>query len=96
MLTCATDSSPIPTFQPIEPTGLRSRIGSASDGWGSCRSRSRLDAAELLPIPNKGTVVVAVDEAFDLNNKAHIKQANIVEMRLADLDLLPVIGPGLM
>lgn len=53
-------------------------------------------AAELIDIPRKGTVIVAVNEPFDLNNKAHIKQANIVEMELVDLGLLPVTDPTLM
>ncbi|NZA24919.1 immunity 52 family protein [Luteimonas sp. SJ-92] len=52
-------------------------------------------AAELVPVPGKGTVIVAVGEAFSLTNKTHIKQANIVEMELADLDLLPVVDPSL-
>ncbi|NZA24920.1 immunity 52 family protein [Luteimonas sp. SJ-92] len=53
-------------------------------------------AAELAQVPGKGTIVVAVNEAFSLSNKAHIKQANIVEMELVDLGLLPVIDPSLL
>ncbi|NZA24918.1 immunity 52 family protein [Luteimonas sp. SJ-92] len=52
-------------------------------------------AAELVQVPGKGTVIVAVNDAFSLANKAHIKQANIVEMELVDLDLLPVTDPSL-
>lgn len=54
------------------------------------------DAAEVIPIGSKGSVIVAVNEPFDLHDPAHIQRANQVEMDLADLDLLPVTDPSLM
>ncbi|MNW14185.1 hypothetical protein D3C71_2123410 [compost metagenome] len=50
-------------------------------------------AAALLPAP-AGTIVVSVDQAFDLANKDHIQRANEVEMDMSDLGLLPVIDPS--
>lgn len=50
-------------------------------------------AAALLPAPS-GTIVVSVDQAFDLANKDHIQRANEVEMDMSDLGLLPVIDPS--
>jgi hypothetical protein len=50
-------------------------------------------AAALLPAPG-GTIVVSVDQAFDLANKEHIKRANQIEMDMSDLGLLPVIDPS--
>lgn len=41
-----------------------------------------------------GTIIVAVDEPFDLANKEHIKRANQIEMDMSDLGLLPVIDPS--
>lgn len=52
-------------------------------------------AAEVIPLPEKhGSVVVAVDDTFDVHNPEHIKRAQQVEMRLVDLDALPVIDPS--
>lgn len=54
-------------------------------------------AAEVIPMPGRcGSLIVAVDETFDLGNPEHIKRAQQVEMRLADLDALPVIDPAFM
>lgn len=52
------------------------------------------EAAELVPIMDggtqSGTIIVSVaDEIFSIGNAEHVKVANAVEVRLADLDLLP-------
>ena len=49
-------------------------------------------AAAVLPAPG-GSIVVTVDQAFDLANKDHIQRANEIEMDMNDLGLLPVIDP---
>lgn len=36
-----------------------------------------------------GTLLVSVEETFDVQNDAHIKKANAIETRLVDQDLLP-------
>ncbi|MBN6152842.1 immunity 52 family protein [Xanthomonas sp. AmX2] len=51
-------------------------------------------AAQLVPVAGKGTVIVAVDAPFDLNDPAHIRRANQVEMDMVDLGLLPVTDPN--
>ncbi|CAE6864329.1 hypothetical protein R69927_07794 [Paraburkholderia domus] len=54
-------------------------------------------AAEVIPMPDRhGTLVVAVGELFDVHNPRHIQQAQQVEMRLVDLDALPVIDDSLL
>lgn len=50
-------------------------------------------AAAILPAPN-GSIVVSVDQAFDLANKDHIQRANEVEMDMNDLGLLAVTDPA--
>ncbi|MGH8053866.1 MAG: hypothetical protein ACREP4_08090 [Stenotrophomonas sp.] len=50
-------------------------------------------AARIIPAKD-GTIIVAVDEPFDLANKEHIKRANQIEMDMSDLGLLPVIDPS--
>jgi hypothetical protein len=50
-------------------------------------------AAHIIPAKG-GTIIVAVDEPFDLANKEHIKRANQIEMDMSDLGLLPVIDPS--
>jgi Immunity protein 52 len=55
------------------------------------------EARALIPVMHKddkkkqqGTIIVSVtDEAFDPNNKEHVKVANSIEIRLVDQDLLP-------
>ncbi len=38
----------------------------------------------------QGTIIVSVTDAvFDVNNQAHVKVANAIEIRLADQDMLP-------
>lgn len=49
-------------------------------------------AAAILPAPG-GSIVVSVDQAFDLANKDHIQRANEVEMDMNDLGLLDVTEP---
>lgn len=68
-------------------------------GWmgfvkGAVSSSEVPEADELIAIPKRGgTLVVAVAGGFDIHNPAHVQQAQRVEMRLVDLDLLPVTGP---
>lgn len=50
-------------------------------------------AANILPAEG-GTVVLAVNEPFDLANTEHIKRANEIEMDMNDLSLLAVIDPA--
>ncbi|CAG9234413.1 Immunity protein 52 [Paraburkholderia tropica] len=52
------------------------------------------EARALIPVmrdcQQQGTIIVSVtDEVFDVNNRAHVKVANDIEIRLADQDLLP-------
>ncbi|MCC8405576.1 immunity 52 family protein [Paraburkholderia sp. MMS20-SJTN17] len=52
------------------------------------------EARALSPVmrdgKQQGTIIVSVtDEVFDVNNRAHVKAANDIEIRLADQDLLP-------
>lgn len=52
------------------------------------------EADEIIALPrNKGTMIVTVADAFNVHNPEHVKKAQHVEMRLADLDLLPVTDP---
>jgi len=54
------------------------------------------EAASLKIVPKKGTLLVAVDDVFDLNNPAQIRAAHELEMKLVDLDLLPVTDPNFL
>jgi hypothetical protein len=52
------------------------------------------EARALIPVmrdsQQQGTIIVSVTDAvFDVNNPAHVKAANDIEIRLADQDLLP-------
>ncbi|EDZ97650.1 conserved hypothetical protein [Burkholderia sp. H160] len=52
------------------------------------------EARALIPVmrqdKQQGTIIVSVtDDVFDVNNRAHVKAANDIEIRLADQDLLP-------
>lgn len=68
-------------------------------GWmgfvkGDIESRQLPEADELIPLHEKGgTVIVAVADAFDVHNPAHVEKAQRVEMRLVDIDALPVTDP---
>lgn len=56
-------------------------------------SRQQLPlAADVLPAPG-GSIVVSVEEAFDLSNKEHIRRANEIEMEMNDLGLLAATDP---
>jgi hypothetical protein len=58
------------------------------------RSHQVPEADELIPLREKGgTMIVAVADAFDVHNPAHIEKAQRVEMRLVDIDRLPVTDP---
>jgi len=50
-------------------------------------------AAAVIPAPG-GSIVVSVDEAFNLANKDHIQRANQVEMDMNDMGLLAVTDPS--
>ncbi len=54
------------------------------------------EAAELIPVGDKGTVIVAVNECFDLHNPLHIKKAHEVEARMAHIGLLDVTDKSLL
>ena len=53
------------------------------------------EAAALVPVDDArgqrlGTIVVSVaDEVFSADNPAHVRAANLIEIRLVDQDLLP-------
>lgn len=49
-------------------------------------------AADIIPA-KAGSIVVAVNEPFDLANKDHIKRANQIEMDMNDMGLLGVTDP---
>lgn len=52
------------------------------------------DAEEVIPVGNRGTVIIAMKDAPDLNNIEHVKRMNLLEMSLVDQGLLPVIDPS--
>ncbi|WIX05052.1 Imm52 family immunity protein [Xanthomonas oryzae] len=54
------------------------------------------EAAALISVGTKGTVIVAVDECFDLNNPDHLKRAHQVEARMAHIGLLDVTDSTLL
>lgn len=51
------------------------------------------EADEVTPLVDGGTLIVSVADTFDVHNPDHVKKAQCVEMRLVDLDALPVIDP---
>ncbi|QRN43036.1 hypothetical protein GDR29_22165 [Xanthomonas oryzae pv. oryzae] len=69
-------------------------------GWDLFRTWSKQkhipEAAALIPVGTKGTVIVAVDECFDLNNPDHLKRAHRVEARMAHIGLLDVTDTSLL
>ncbi|UXW01100.1 Imm52 family immunity protein [Xanthomonas oryzae] len=54
------------------------------------------EAAALIPIARRGTVIIAVNECFDLNNPDHLKRAHQVEARMAHVGLLDVTDSTLL
>jgi hypothetical protein len=68
-------------------------------GWmgfvkGHIEARQIPEADKLILLPEKeGTIIVAVADVFDVHNPDHVEQAQRVEMRLVDLDALPVTDP---
>lgn len=58
-------------------------------------SRQVPEAAQVIKIMDDagkqqlGTLIVTVEETFDMENEEHIKRANAIETRLVDQDLLP-------
>ena len=44
----------------------------------------------------QGSLIVATTDVFDVENPAHIKQANAIETRLVDQDLLPTLADFLI
>ena len=60
----------------------------------SIESREVPEADEIIPMPEKGgTMIVVVADAFNVHNHDHVEKAQRVEMRLVDLDALPVTDP---
>lgn len=53
------------------------------------------EAARVVPVMDgekqKGTIIVSTEEIFDGNNKEHIGKANVIEIKLLDLGLLPLM-----
>ncbi|MDN4055963.1 Imm52 family immunity protein [Massilia sp. YIM B02763] len=53
------------------------------------------EAAQIITIMDDagkkqfGTLIVTVEETFDMENEEHVKRANAIETRLVDQDLLP-------
>jgi hypothetical protein len=54
------------------------------------------EAAAMEVVKGKGTIIVAVDECFDLRNNDHLKRAHQVELRMANAGLLDIIDPSLL
>ncbi|WP_170292338.1 Imm52 family immunity protein [Xanthomonas maliensis] len=54
------------------------------------------EAASVIAVGHQGTVIVAVQECFDLHNPAHLQRAHRVEARLAHLGLLDVTDVSLL
>ena len=48
-------------------------------------------AARVIPIQDYGTLIVAVDEVFEVGNPQHIDKVNQVEIRLTELGLLKAL-----
>lgn len=55
------------------------------------------EAAQIIPIvaadgkKRQGSLIITTTDTFDVNNPNHIKQANAIETRLVDQDLLPTL-----
>lgn len=54
------------------------------------------EAAAMEVVKGKGTIIVALDECFDLRNPDHLKRAHQVELRMANAGLLDIIDPSLL
>ena len=54
------------------------------------------EAAAMEVVKGRGTIIVAVDEPFDLRNPDHLKRVHQVELRMANAGLLDVIDPSLL
>ena len=54
------------------------------------------EAAKMEVVKGRGTIIVAVDEPFDLHNPDHIKRAHQVELRMANAGLLDVTDTSLL
>ncbi len=93
-----------PPFIAVDPDGygLHHKVFADRPGAGwllylpSRITRAQVpEAAELLAVLNedgqqRGTIIVSVaGDAFDDENPDHIQAANVIEIRLADQDLLP-------
>lgn len=54
------------------------------------------EAAAMDVVKGRGTLIVAVDECFDLRNSDHLNRAHQVELRMANAGLLDIIDPSLL
>ncbi|HDS1127324.1 TPA: immunity 52 family protein [Stenotrophomonas maltophilia] len=54
------------------------------------------EAAKMEVVKGRGTIIVTVDEPFDLHNPDHIKRAHQVELRMANAGLLDVTDTSLL
>lgn len=59
------------------------------------RPEDMKDAAEVIRVGDRGTVIVSVPGVFDLADPKQVKQVHRVEMQLAHFNLLPVTDPSL-
>jgi hypothetical protein len=50
------------------------------------------EAAQVIHIGTKGTVLVTTDELFDSNNDEHVERAHAIELKLFDRGLLQLIS----
>ncbi|HDS1219874.1 Imm52 family immunity protein [Stenotrophomonas sp. TWI143] len=54
------------------------------------------EAASMEVVKGKGTMIVALDEPFDLRNPEHLRRAHQVELRMANAGLLDITDPTLL
>lgn len=60
------------------------------------RSEDVSDAHEVIPVGDKGTVIVSVPGVFDPSDGAQVDKVHRVEMQLAHYNLLPVTDQSLL
>ncbi|MHC1670057.1 Imm52 family immunity protein [Stenotrophomonas maltophilia] len=54
------------------------------------------EAASMEVVKGKGTMIVALDEPFDLRNPEHLRRVHQVELRMANAGLLDITDPTLL
>jgi hypothetical protein len=80
-------------FAPDHYTGKRVFSHRQAGGWmvfypSKLNPKDFPSASRVINVKDHGTLIVATDEIFDMDNPAHIDKANQVEIRLAELELL--------